>query len=166
MEAFQRGTRAFETAYDHYADMLYRLALSRVHHPEDAEDIVQEVFLKYMASYHKLRDDEHERAWLVRVTINHCNDHLRHHKRRRWVSIDEVVELAEETPSTLLRETLDYSSKLPDKIRTVILLHYLEGYAVQEVAQMLGISLSACKMRLARGRKQLEQIKQKEDPHV
>lgn len=166
MRAFETSAEAFEAAYDHYASMLYRLALSRLHQPEDAEDVVQEVFLKYMASYHKLKDTEHERAWLVRVTLNACNDSLRKHKHQQVVSIDTIAELADDRPSTLLRETMDYSSKLPAKLRTVILLHYLEGYPVKDVASMLDISLSACKMRLARARKLLIQIKQKEDRHV
>lgn len=168
MRAFLSSEEAFEATYDQYASMLYRLALSRVNSREDAEDVVQEVFLKLMASYHKIRDDDHARAWLVRVTINQSNDCLRRKKQRAWLPFEAIAELAaeDETPSPILSITMDPTSAIPDKIRSVILLHYLEGYPLTEVATMLGISHSAAKMRLARGRKILEELIQKEDQYV
>ncbi len=157
----------FELAYDRYSNMLFRLAISRVNNREEAEDVVQDVFLKYLAYYPKLKDEEHTRAWLVRVTINASNDSLRRMKRRTFVSFDTVAEIAaDESVSPELRITMDQHSALPDKIRVVIILHYLEGYQVKEVASMLGISLSACKMRLARGRKMLGNIVAKEERNV
>ncbi len=157
----------FELVYDRYSNMLFRLAISRVNSREEAEDIVQDVFLKYLDYYPKLKDEEHTRAWLVRVTINAGNDSLRRRKRRNLVSLDDVAEIAsEESLSPELRLTLDGQSALPHKIRVVIILHYLEGYQLKEIAGMLGISLSACKMRLARGRKILGEIVKKGEHDV
>lgn len=167
MEAFQNSETAFETAYDRYASMLYRLALSRVHHKEDAEDVVHDVFIKYMDYCHKLKDHEHERAWLIRVCINCSTDALRRSNRQQWISFDEIAEVkADEPSSPMLKQILDKNNSLPDKIKTVILLHYLEGYSIKEVASILNISQSACKMRLNRGRKMLKEKIKKEDLYV
>ena len=68
MNPFQHKGRDFEIAYSKYADMLYRLAFSYMTHKEDAEDIVQDVFTKYMCGFHLTMDEEHEKAWFVRVT--------------------------------------------------------------------------------------------------
>lgn len=123
MTPFRSKEQAFETAYELYADMLYRLSLSYMKQKEDAEDIVQEVFTKYFCGFHLPMSEEQEKAWFIRVTINHCHDALR--KR---------------------------SYRLHDSMEDVIILHYLEGYSVEEVAKMLGLSTSATKMRLKRGR--------------
>ena len=82
--------RRIDEAYDNYADMLYRLALTYMQNPDDAQDAVQDVFLKYMTAAPFLRDDEHERAWLIRVTVNRCCDLLRRRKIRSYVSLDEI----------------------------------------------------------------------------
>lgn len=123
MTPFRSKEQAFETAYELYADMLYRLSLSYMKQKEDAEDIVQEVFTKYFCGFHLPMSEEQEKAWFIRVTINHCHDALR--KR---------------------------SYRLHDSMEDVIILHYLEEYSVEEVAKMLGLSTSATKMRLKRGR--------------
>ena len=81
-----------ELAYEKYADMLYRLALSHLKNPEDAEDTVQEVFVKYMHHFAILTDEEHERAWLIRTTVNRCYDLLRYNSRRNHEALDELTE--------------------------------------------------------------------------
>ncbi len=143
-------------AYDKYADMLYRLALSHTGRREDAEDAVQDVFMKYIASSPSFRDDEHERAWLVRVTVNRCHDLVRKGKIRTHESLDDITEVAsEESPAEEILKTLH---ELPETYRTAITLHHLEGFSVEEVSAILSISLSAVKMRLSRGRELLKNI--------
>jgi RNA polymerase sigma-70 factor (ECF subfamily) len=142
--------------YDRYADMLYRLALSHTQSREDAEDAVQDVFTKYIATSPRFTDTEHERAWLVRVTVNRCHDRVRRGKLRTHESMDDITDLpSEESPEGGVIRTL---SELPEKYRTAIALHYLEGFSVEEISKMLGISLSATKMRLSRGRELLKNI--------
>lgn len=142
--------------YDKYADMLYRLALSHTQSREDAEDAVQDVFTKYIATSPRFADTEHERAWLVRVTVNRCHDLVRRRKLRTHESLDDITDLpSEESAGTSVLKTL---SELPEKYRTAIALHYLEGFSVEEISKMLGISLSACKMRLSRGRELLKNL--------
>ena len=161
MGLFQKNEQVFETVYKSYADMVYRLALSYLNHKEDAEDVVQDVFTKYMCGIHLPMDAEHEKAWFIRVTINQCNDFLRRQKHRTHASLDEITEFPghEQELPFMLHETL---KNLPEKYKTVIVLHYLEGFSVQEIAKICHISVSAAKMRLARGRELLKEELKKE----
>lgn len=156
---------ALETAYDKYADMLYRLALSHLGRREDAEDAVQDVFTKYINTSPRFSTDEHERAWLVRVTVNRCHDMQRRGKLRCHDSLDDISDLpyaAEEGENSVLSTVFS----LPEKYKTAIVLHYLEGFSVEEISSMLGISGSAVKMRLSRGRDMLKDLLDKEEAYV
>ena len=154
-----------ETAYDKYADMLYRLAFSHLRRREDAEDAVQDVFTKYMNTSPRFTDDEHERAWLVRVTVNRCHDMLRRGKVREHDSLDDISEIPDEE-SENTSGVLQAVFALPEKYKTAITLHYLDGFSVEEISSMLGISLSAVKMRLSRGREILKDLLDKEESYV
>lgn len=154
-----------ETAYDKYADMLYRLAFSHLRRREDAEDAVQDVFTKYMNTSPRFTDDEHERAWLVRVTVNRCHDMLRRGKVREHDSLDDISEIPDEEGENT-SGVLQAVFALPEKYKTAITLHYLEGFSVEEISLMLGISLSAVKMRLSRGREILKDLLDKEESYV
>ena len=145
----------FETAYSLYADMLYRLAFSYMKHKEDAEDVVQEVFTKYMCGFHLPVNRDHEKAWFVRVTINQCHDALRKRNYRLHSSLDDVTEVAIENDDTANDLSVALQN-LPTKYKDVVVLHYLEGYSVDEVAKLLGVSVSAIKMRLKRSREFLK----------
>lgn len=149
-----------EQAYEKYADMLYRLALSHLKNPHDAEDTVQDVFIKYINHFSILKDEEHERAWLIRTTVNRCYDLLKYNSKRNHIALDEVNEIAAEEKELHI-EIFQILEKLPAKNKTVIILHYLEGFSIDEIARMLHLSTSAVKMRLSRGREQM-----KEESHV
>ena len=165
MNSFQVRKTDFETIYDKYSSMLYRLALTHVQTKEDAEDVVHDVFAKYLEAAHKLKDDEHERAWLVRVTVNKCHDLIRKRKYRMHMSLDDIHELPKEEKA-LLPDVFEVVATLPEKYKTVIVLHYLEGYSVEEISSMLRVSGSAVKMRLSRGRELLKNILEKEENNV
>ena len=161
MNLFRNKAKAFETAYELYADMLYRLALSYMKNREDAEDIVQEVFAKYFTGFHRPMDGEQEKAWFIRVTVNQCHDAFRKKSYRIHDSLDDVTEVAsQEDPE--IRELFSALEKLPETYKAVIILHYLEGYSVEETAKLLGLSSSAAKMRLKRGRELLKDELEKE----
>lgn len=161
MTPFRNKEKEFETAYELYADMLYRLALSYMKQKEDAEDIVQEVFTKYFCGFHLPVSGEQEKAWFIRVTINQCHDALRKRSYRLHDSLDEVKEAADEG-HTQTSELFELLQKLPNTYKDVIILHYLEGYSVEEITKMLGLSASATKMRLKRGRELLKKELEKE----
>lgn len=145
------------TAYDKYADMLYRIALSHTQSREDAEDAVHDVFTKYLSISSHFSDDAHERAFFIRATVNRCHDLLRRNKIREHDSLDDITEIPL-VENNEQQELLKSLATLPEKYKTVIVLHYLEGFSVQEVSKMLGISLSATKMRLSRGRELLKNL--------
>lgn len=140
---------AFETVYNKYSNMLYRLALSILLNGEDAEDAVQTVFINYLTKQPFFNSEEHEKAWFLRVTINQSKDSLRKRKVRAALPLDDVTDVGvyDEQYSVL---TL--LSALPEKYKTAVTLHYLEGFSVEETAEILKISKSAVKMRLSRGR--------------
>lgn len=146
-----------EAVYDMYADMLYRLSLSYLQNTEDARDAVQDVFIKYATASDIFKDDEHKKAWLIRVTVNCCNDMLRRRKLRNYVPLDEISEtvaLDDESSSDIM----NCLKLIPPKNRAAVILHYLEGYSVEETAKVLKISVSAVKMRLKRGREALYEL--------
>ena len=146
-----------EAVYDMYADMLYRLSLSYLQNSEDARDAVQDVFIKYATASDIFKDDEHKKAWLIRVTVNCCNDMLRRRKLRNYVPLDEISEtvaLDDESSSDIM----NCLKLIPLKNRAAVILHYLEGYSVEETAKVLKISVSAVKMRLKRGREALYEL--------
>ena len=161
MNPFKDENQEFETAYGLYADMLYRLSFSYMKNKEDAEDVVQEVFTKYFCGLHLPMNSEQEKAWFLRVTINQCHDTLRKKGYRTHASLEDVTEVAkvEETDTGHLYDALQ---KLPEKYRGVVILHYLEGYSVVEIAKILQLSASAVKMRLKRGREFLKEELEKE----
>lgn len=161
---FHRQEPDLAGLYDRYADMLYRLALSYLRCDEDARDAVQDVFIKLVEHNLAFRDEEHERAWLVRATINRSCDLLRRRSVRASLPLEEVTHLPAQV-SDEAREVLDCLSRVPEKYRAAITLHDLEGFSVEETARMLGVSQSAVKMRLQRGRLQLK-AQWEEEHHV
>ena len=155
-------------AYTRYADMLYHLSLSHLQSKEDAEDVLQEVFCKYYTKMPAFTDASHEKAWFIRVTINQCHDHLRHRKVRMYTPLHEIGEIAGATGITdeNALDVMQLLSYLPEKYRSVVILHYLEGLSVEDIAAALHLGKSAVKMRLSRAREQLQTQLKKEDSLV
>ena len=152
-----------QQVYEKYADLLYRLAYSMVLSSHDAEDIVHDVFTKYFVRLPHFKDEEHEKAWFLRVTINQCRDFAKKQHYRTYTPLEEVVTLAH-TKEEL--GVLPAVLGLKEKYKVVLLLHYFEGYSIEEIALALKLSTSAVKMRLLRGRDQLKNQIEKEDSYV
>lgn len=143
----------FEACYAKYGAMLFRLALSQVGTKEAAEDVVQEAFLKRM-SRRDFRDIEHEKRWLIRVTVNECHSLWRKEGRRREVSLSGCLPAAEISQEERLQTEAMLASMEPET-RLIFHLYYYEGYNLSEISEMLGWSMSKVKMRLKRGRDRL-----------
>ena len=135
-----------------YSDMLLRLACVRLGSAADAEDAVQEAFLRLLTARPIFRDPEHEKAWLIRVATNICRDMLRFQARHPKIAIDDLSHRLAAPEQT---ETFIELLELPPKLKIVIYLHYVDGYSVKEIAGILKISESAVKKRLQRGRMSL-----------
>ena len=140
----------FLSLFDQYHDMVYRLALSYTRSPQDAEDLVQTVFLKLLDGK-LLPDPGKERAWLIQVTVNACKDLLRSAWRKRTSPLDETIPFTHPEEGDLFTAVM----ALPEKYRVAIHLHYYEGYTFAEIARFLHTSSSAVSMRLHRARKLL-----------
>ena len=144
-----------------YSDLLYRIALVRLYSKEDAEDAVQETFIKYLSKPFSFYSEGEEKAWLVKVLENVCRDILRRRSKREHLPLDEALDIGAE--DEVSQGVFDSLSKLSEKYRTVILLHYLEGFSVEEISKALSLTKSAVKMRLSRGREELSVILGKEN---
>lgn len=138
-----------------YTRSMYRLAFSYCRNREDAEDVVQEVFLKLFRQEPEFPDEQKLRSWLLKVTANTCRDLLRSPWRGRCCSLEEAAE-----PAVLMKEESELLSavlNLPAKYRGVTHLYYYEDYSVAEIAGILNVSESAVRMRLMRARKKLKE---------
>lgn len=140
------------TLFDRFADTVYRVALSYLRSPQEAEDAVQTVFLKLLEKNVEIYPNK-ERAFLTKMTINHCKNILSSAKTRSTVPLDETVPLVQPEDQALFRAVME----LPEKYRAVVCLHYFEGYSFREIAKFLGIGASAVSMRLVRARSILKQ---------
>ena len=142
----------FESKYDAYGAMVYRLAMTYLGCRADAEDVTQEAFLRLLYHAPEFADAEHEKRWLIRVTVNLCRDQLRGFWRTRSAALESDYPI--DGPE--LFGVADAIVRLPGKYKAAIHLHYFEGYSVAEIGEILGLSQSAVKMRLKRGRDMLK----------
>lgn len=150
-----RSDEFLSDAMARHGDAVYRLALCRLDSRADAEDVFQEVFLRLLRDGTDFRDAEHLKAWLLRVTVNCCND-LR---RSAWFRRTAPLEAAPETAAPMLDghdELWQAVRALPDDLRTAVWLHYVEGYGTDEIAAMVGCRPATVRTRLHRARKQLK----------
>lgn len=122
----------------------------------DAEDIFQNVFLKYLLSSTVFENEEHEKAWFIRVTINACKDLLRSFFRSHTVSLEELTDQpAEFTPENT--ELLEAVLSLPAKYKDVVYLHYYEGYTAAEIGHIIRKKANTIYTLLNRSRKLLKE---------
>lgn len=149
MYSFGTDEYIAEIVRAHSGSML-RAAFSVLHTTADAEDAVQEAFLRLMTKAPVFRDGEHEKAWLLRVTINIARNMRR--VRSRIADQEPEADIAD-TPveGDLLRLVM----ALPEKYSTVIHLYYYEGYTIKEIADILSIPPATAGTRLARARAML-----------
>lgn len=139
-----------------YSDMVFRIALARTGNHSDAEDITQEVFLKYIQKNKGYADWEHIKAWLIQVTSNLSKNLVTSAWSRHTAPLEEGVEAKVEMPD--YSDILEAVEKLPEQYREIIRLHYLKGYRVEEISKKLDMKESTVKTRLSRGRKKLRDI--------
>lgn len=146
---------------ERWGDMVWRLAVARSGNLHDAEDIFQEVFLRFFKHEHTLTSDEHKKAWIIRCTINRTKSLAAsswHQRIRLFENSDEVKKAsmaAEAGVSDEYREVYDAVLSLPVKYRTVIHLYYYEEMPVAEIAAALECAEGTVKSQLARGREML-----------
>ena len=147
---------------EEYQTMLYRIAFANMRNRADAEDAVQEAFLRYMKDEKPILNKEHEKAWLIRTTIHICMDVLKSSWHRKTVPLEES--LMTESRAVYLPyqirddSTLEAVLKLPVHYRNPIYLFYYEDYSIHEIAGVLNEKEGTIKTRLRRGREEVRKI--------
>ena len=142
-------------AVNKYGDLVLRLCLIHLKNKADSDDIFQEVFLRYYRHNGSFESDEHEKAWIIRVTNNACKDLLRNFFHSRTVSIDEIGEL-QGRDETEYREVFEAVLSLPEKNREVVYLYYYEGYKAKEIASILKMNVNTVYTLLTRSKEMLK----------
>lgn len=143
----------------HYADTVYRLAFARSGSRYDAEEIFQEVFLRYVKKKPVFGEEEHRKAWFLRVTINCCKKLQNSAWRRRTQELDENIVFETQEEINLYREL----QRLPAKYREVIHLFYYEDMTLEEISRMLKRKNSTVRTQLTRARAMLREFMREED---
>ena len=151
-----RSEQEVNRAIEQYSDMIRRLCMIHLKNYADTEDIFQTVFLKYVLRSAPFESEEHERAWLIRVTINACRDLLRSFFRSHSVSMDELAHLPAALPDDH-REVLEAVLSLPEKYRQVVYLHYYEQYTAPQIGRLLGKNVNTIYTLLTRARQMLRE---------
>lgn len=134
-----------------YENTLFRAAVAILGDVPEAEDAVQDAFLRYLEKAPDLRDEGHEQAWLLKVTANGCKSRLRAAKRRPAVELLDIYPAPEEGS----REVLEAVLALPANQRAAVHLYYFEGYSTGEIAAMLGQRPGTVRSHLSRARESL-----------
>ena len=151
-----RSEQEVNRAIERYSDTIRRLCMIHLKNYADTEDIFQTVFLKYVLSSVLFESEEHEKAWLIRVTINACKDLLKSFFRNHTVSLDEVMEQPAELPPDH-REVLEAVLSLPPKYRDVVYLHYFEDYTAPQISHILGKNVNTIYTLLTRSKQMLQE---------
>lgn len=155
MEQTRQCTPAeLEQVMELYGNTVYRLAYSQLRSGSDADDIYQEVFLRYFQKRPQFESEEHQKAWLLRVTINRAKSFAMSPWRRHNVPLEDRVVFRQEEEREL-DEALDC---LSGKDRTLLHLFYYEQLSTRDIAQMLHRKESTVRTQLTRARRRLEII--------
>ncbi len=145
-----------EPVYERYKDNIFAIGFNYFKNSIDADDVVQETFLKLARSGKAFESEAHLRNWLIRVAVNECKRVSLSSWVKKKVSLEEYagqMDFATQEESRLFKAVMD----LPKKYRQAIHLYYYEDYSTAEIAEILRISRTAVTTRLLRGREKLKQ---------
>lgn len=150
---YTNKNKYIEKMVEKYSNMVYRLAVIRTGSKENGEDVYQEVFLRLSKKLPEFKSEEHEKAWLIKVTINCSKNILGSGFLKHTTNLDENIEF-----ETKERHDIFYAvQELPAKYKTIIHLYYYENYKIEEIANILKTNPNTIKTRLSRGREMLKQ---------
>ena len=153
-------TNRLEDLVTRYENTLLRAALAILGDVSEAEDAVQDAFLRYLEKKPAFRDGEHQRAWLLKVLANGCKSRLRSRKRHGTVELLDVYP----APDQGSREVLEAVLALPPRERAAVHLFYYEGYSTEEIAAILGQRPGTVRSHLTRARQALRERLKGEEP--
>lgn len=150
------GDEYIEKAVQNYSKAMFYGAYSVLKSIHDAQDAVQEAFLKYIRKRPDFNDSEHEKAWLIRVTINIAKNMLKSSERNNLPVCEDILYDQVDDFQNREHEVLDCVLNLEEKYRIIIHLYYYEDYSIKEIASILHLPLATVETRLSRGRKILK----------
>lgn len=150
----------FDVAIKKYGDMVYRIAVNQMKNASDADDVFQEVFIKWIQHHDEFENDEHEKAWLIRVTVNQCKTVLKSSWYSKTSEFGEEIENVMSYTDEIEEENglSEILKKIPEKYRMVIHLFYYEELSVSEISQVLKEKESTIRTQLTRGRRKLKEL--------
>lgn len=151
-----------QEAFTEFGDMVWKLAVTRLKNTSAADDILQEVFVRYIKSEPAFCDREHLKAWLIRVTLNCVKKYVTCAYFRHFAPIEENTDYAPKRDTDVYLAVLS----LKPKYRVVVHLYYYENLKLSTVADILKISESAVKLRLKRAREMLKDYITGDDLYV
>lgn len=146
--------KQYNKIVENYSDMIFRIAYQYLYNKYDAEDIVQEVFVKLLSRKVIFKDEEHVKSWLIRVTINQCLDYNKSLAKRSTVPIENMEIPFEHKEEGILEEL----QLLKEDERNILYLYYYEGYKIKEIAKILKQKQNTINSKLTRARKKLKEI--------
>lgn len=149
-----------EELVTNYENTLFRAALAILKEPHEAQDAVQDAYLRYLEKRPQFRDGEHAKAWLLKVTANGCKSRLRARKRHPTVELLDVYP----APGRDSEELVEAILALPANQRAAVHLHYYEGYSTGEIAEILGQRPGTMRSHLSRAREALRNYLKGEAP--
>jgi len=161
METVSQISQNIEEIYERHADMVYSVSFSYLKNTEDTKDIVSEIFLKLLQKKIRFNDAEHEKAWLLRATINLCKDYLKHWRRKNE-NLDDYDNLESDNPFQT-DEIYKLVMELPERYKAVVYLHYYEGYKTEEIGKILKKPQSTVLSQLREARKLLKGVIENEE---
>lgn len=150
-----RSEQELNRAIEQYSNTVRRLCMIHLKNYYDTEDIFQTVFLKYVLNSVEFENDEHEKAWFIRVTINACKDLIKGFFRSKTVPLDEILTYSENI-SNDKKEVLEAVLSLPLKYKNVVYLHYYEGYTAPEISKILNKNVNTVYTLLKRSKEMLK----------
>jgi len=146
-----------------YGNMVYRLAFARMQNRHDADDIFQEVFLRYVRRNPRFESEEHAKAWFLRTTLNCCKNHWASAWQRKTTGLSEVQDRSVVYDNEDAQMLADALAKMDGKYRVVLHLYYYEGMKAEEIAKIQGVSAGTVRMQLSRGREKLKDLLLQDD---
>lgn len=147
------GKADIKAVIEKYSNMLFRISYCILCNRQDAEDALQDTFFKYITKAPEFKDDEHEKAWLIKVITNISKNMLVTRLKRKTVDIEELKHIGvNDTDSGVFSAVME----LPVKYKMVMTLYYIEGYTSAQISDMLSISEAAVRKRLQKGRELLK----------
>lgn len=148
----------FTEAVEKHSNMIYRIAFQYLRNKADAEDVLQDVFIKLLEKNPDFENEENRKAWLIRITINLCKDRLRSFWRRKTVPLNEADGQTVDFDTNIFNELF----LLKPKYRIILYLHYYEGYSINELSSVMRCNPNTVSSRLRQARQQLKLLIEEE----